>query len=122
MKYDDLLSFPYEDNGRFGKTRGLDCYGVVLEMCKRNGTPLKDIVYPTSDVEADKFGSYYRKINVTQIDEKDARAGDLVQCEYHGNLHIAFMLSRDTVIHATTSGVRVSSLNALNKKRYMRVL
>lgn len=121
MKYDDLLNLPYEDFGRFGKTKGVDCYGLVLELCRRNGTSLKDIVYDTPNVPADKFGFFYRNINVAEISPEQIRPGDIIQCTFNGNLHLAFILSKETAIHATASGVRVSPLNAFQNKKYFRV-
>lgn len=121
MKYDDLLNLPYEDLGRFGQTKGIDCYGVVLELCKRNGTPLKDIVYPDSHVPNDKFGDYYRNINAKQIPFEQVQKGDVLQCTYNGNLHLAFILSKETAIHATKKGVRISPLIAFSDKKYFRV-
>ena len=41
MTYEDLLVVPWVDKGR--TLDGLDCYGIVLELCNRAGTPLKDI-------------------------------------------------------------------------------
>ena len=121
MKYDDLLNLPYEDLGRYGKTKGLDCYGVVLEMCRRNGTPLKDFAYPESHVPVDKFGLYYRHVNAEEIPFDQIKEGDVLQCTYNGNLHLAFILSKEMVIHATNRGVRVTPLNAFENKKYFRV-
>ena len=47
IDYVDLLEVPYKLNGR-DKT-GLDCYGLVVEMFKRNGVTLPDYFYADSD-------------------------------------------------------------------------
>ena len=122
MKYDDLLNLPYEDFGRFGKNKGLDCYGVVLEMCRRHGTPLKDIVYPEPHISVDKLGLYYRNINAREISFEQVKEGDVLQCIYNGNLHLAFILSKEMVIHATNKGVRITPLTAFTNKKYFRVI
>ena len=38
--YNDLLGAKYKPHGR--GDGGYDCYGLVLECCRRAGTPLKD--------------------------------------------------------------------------------
>lgn len=122
MKYDDLLALPYQSNGRVGKDRGTDCYGYVLELCRRNSKPLKDFVFPSEKVPASSLNEYYEKINLKTISEEEACFGDLVQCEFEGNLHIAFLLDKTTVTHMTFSGARVSPVTALQKRKYMRII
>lgn len=119
--YEDLLSLPFEINGRFGKTEGIDCYGLVLEMTRRAGKPLNDVVYPTEPVPLSDIGRYSDGLNLKEITEEEADCGDIIQCEYEGNLHVAYMLSRNLVIHATFNGVRISPLLYLKNKKYMRV-
>lgn len=121
MRYDDLMSLPYEDFGRVGKTKGVDCYGLVLECCRRNGKPLKDIVYDSPKIDNDKTGLFYRDLNVEEITFEEIKRGDLLQCSFDGNLHIAFILSKECVINATTSGVRVSPISAFSNKKYLRI-
>ena len=38
--YNDLLGAKYKPHGR--GDGGYDCYGLVLECCRRAGTPIKD--------------------------------------------------------------------------------
>lgn len=121
MRYEDLLSLPYEDGGRFGVTKGIDCYGLVIEMCKRNGKPMKDFAYPTARVTPGEAAEYYSEINAERIGEADARAGDVVECLFDGHLHVAFLLGHDAAIHATYSGVRVSPVTVLRERKYWRI-
>ena len=56
MKYDDLLNVPFK---RFGRDKsGFDCYGVVMECCKRAGTPLKDLYGGIVDLPAESVNDY----------------------------------------------------------------
>lgn len=121
MKYEDLLSLPFEINGRFGKTEGIDCYGVCIEMVHRDGRILNDVVYPSLRIPAAQAEAYSEKLNVAPIAEEEAGEGDIVQGEYEGYLHVAYMLDKKTVIHATFSGVRVSPIIAIKNRKYMRV-
>ena len=121
MKYEDLLGLPFEINGRFGKTKGIDCYGLVLEMARRAGKELSDVVYPTKPIPASDLEGYRDGLNVREITREEAGAGDIIQCEYEGYLHVAYMLGKDMVIHATFRGVRISPVYCLSNIKYMRI-
>ncbi len=119
MKYDDLLNVPYKAGGR-NKSDGLDCYGLCIEMCRRNGKKLKDLRFcPQNE---DMLAEDAAKLNVVQIQEEDAEAGDILQSVWNGELHIAYMLDKIKVIHATTSGVRVTPVIAFRERKFFRVV
>lgn len=44
MTYTDLLGTKYKPHGR-NKAEGFDCYGLAIEVLKRNGLTLPDIYY-----------------------------------------------------------------------------
>ena len=118
MKWDDLLTVPYKAHGR--TISGMDCYGLVLECCKRAGTPLNDIRYGCDHVPSDTLSFYTRKVNVCPIES--AQSGAIVECEYSGNLHVGYLIDKKTVLHMTSSGMRVSPLLALRKARFYEVV
>lgn len=122
MKYDDLLGLPYVSNGRIGRDPGTDCYGYVLELCRRNGTPLKDFQFPSGKLHLTEYINYYSQANVRQIEANEAREGDLLQCEYEGELHICYILDKQTVTHMTYSGPRVSPIRFLKNKTFLRII
>ena len=66
ITYEDLFLIPYKEKGRDIKT-GLDCYGLVLELCKRNHTPLIDIT-EIPPYTADKLPNITKQANVREID------------------------------------------------------
>lgn len=118
MKWDDLLTVPYKANGR--DMSGMDCYGLVLECCRRNGTPLRDVRYEGAEIAADTLSFYTRAVNVCPIES--AQAGAVIECEYAGNLHIGFLVDTKTVLHMTYEGMRVSPLLALRNVRFYKVV
>ncbi len=118
MKWDDLLTVPYKANGR--DTSGMDCYGLVLECCRRNETPLRDVRYEGAEISADTLSFYTRKVNVRPIES--AEAGAVIECEYKGNLHIGFLIDAKTVLHMTYEGMRVSPLLAFRHVRFYEVI
>lgn len=118
VKYEDLLNVPFVYGGR--SKYGMDCYGLCIEMSRRNGKPLKDLCFESAQ-ESQNLSDSIEKLNITEIPEKEACAGDLVQCVYEGTLHVAFLIDSKRVIHATFGGVRVSPLLVLKERRFFRV-
>lgn len=120
MKYDDLLNVPFK---KFGRDKsGYDCYGLCVEMCRRAGTPLKDLYGGIVDLPADGVNDYIRGgLNVREIPEP--RAGALAYGTYKGNVHVAYIVERNLVIHAIIDkGVRVSPLAAIRPIAYYEVI
>ena len=109
MTYEDLLIVRYKDNGR--DTDGMDCYGLVLELCNRAGNPLRDIVYEGNEESEWVDGGYVASLNVEE--RSWAEQGFIVQCTYAGRLHIGYLVNKKTVVHMTRDGVRVTPIAAL---------
>ena len=120
MKYDDLLNIPFKKFGR--NKNGFDCYGVVMECCKRAGTPLRDLYNDIVDLPADKVDDYIRGgLNVRQIDE--AKVGAIVYSMYHGNTHVGYIVERGKVLHATIDkGVKITPLIAMHPIAFFEVI
>lgn len=119
MKYDDLLNIPFK---KFGRDKsGYDCYGVVMECCKRAGTPLKDLYGGIVDLPADRVNDYVSGgLNVREIGAP--KKGALVYSIYKGNVHIGYIVERGLVLHATIDkGVKISPLAALRPIAYYEV-
>ena len=119
MKYDDLLNIPFKKFGR--DKNGFDCYGVVMECCKRAGTPLKDLYGDIVDLPADKVNDYISGgLNVKQI--KEAKIGAIVYSIYHGNTHVGYIVERGKVLHATIDkGVKITPLIAMHPIAFFEV-
>lgn len=120
MKYDDLLNIPFKKFGR--DKNGFDCYGVVMECCKRAGTPLRDLYNDIVDLPADKVDDYIRGgLNVRQIDE--AKVGAIVYSMYHGNTHVGYIVERGKILHATIDkGVKITPLIAMHPIAFFEVI
>ena len=98
IKYDDLLTAEYKPHGR--GDGGYDCYGLVLECCRRAGTPLKD-----------PFRKY-----------ESMEAGAVAECASGRNLHVGYMVAPDKVLHITRRGARVTHIKAVNAVRFYEVV
>ena len=48
----DLVGVPYKDHGRDKK--GMDCYGLVIEVLRRKGVSVPDAFYQDTAIETNK--------------------------------------------------------------------
>ena len=117
--YEDLLESQYKDFGRDPKT-GLDCYGLIIECCKRAETPLNDVVYETTKCKADFVDAAALHVNIKQIDKP--RKGALVQCYYNKHMHAGYMLNDVHMIHMTYDGVRITPVFAVTDAKFYEVV
>lgn len=119
MKYDDLLNIPFK---KFGRDKsGFDCYGVVMECCRRAGTPLKDLYGDIVDLPADGVNDYISGgLNVREIPAP--KPGALVYSIYKGNVHVGYIVERGKVLHATVNGVKISPLSVMKPIAFYEVI
>ena len=117
--YNDLLSAKYKPHGR--GDGGYDCYGLVLECCKRAGTPIKD---PFQKYEHLPVGAELLYINdYNNIKEINApKPGAIAECKTGDNLHVAYLVTPQLALHITQKGCRVTHICALNPIRYYEVI
>lgn len=119
IKYDDLLGAPYKPHGR--GDGGYDCYGLVMECCKRAGTPIQDPFIKYVHLPAGEELHYINDYN--NIKEIDApKAGAVAECKTGANLHVAYMVTSTLALHITQRGARVTHIRALNPIRFYEVM
>ena len=117
--YNDLLGAKYKPHGR--GDGGYDCYGLVLECCRRAGTPIKD---PFQKYEHLPVGAELLYINdYNNIKEINApKTGAIAECKTGENLHVAYMVTPQLALHVTQKGARITHVRALNPIRYYEVI
>lgn len=117
--FDDLLNVPYKAHGR--DKNGFDCYGLVIECCRRAGKELQDVWYEADSLPSDAAAEYVAKgLAVKHISSPQKHC--VVEMEYGGNLHIGFMVDRDNVIHTTKRGVKITPLFYCNVHCFYEVV
>ncbi|WP_147613005.1 NlpC/P60 family protein [Treponema pectinovorum] len=121
MKYDDLLNVPYKEQGRT-KEEGFDCFGVCVEMCRRDGKILKDPFKDIKNISNEEANDYINEaLNIKEIPK--AEPGAIVEFFLSGNLHAGYVVKGDLMIHATKDkGVRISPIKALNPVAFYEVI
>jgi len=104
----DLIGIPYKENGR--DLNGLDCYGLAIEVEKRLGKNLIDVVYDNHSEElAEEYKPLLNLREVSQI-----YRGVILEMHHDGELHIGVALNKEVMIHATINqGVRISKIGCL---------
>lgn len=110
IKTDDLLGKPWKMNAR--GPDAYDCYGLVIECCKRAGTPLLDLKYckEMNQKGCEELGKI-SGVNLKKI--ASAKAGCLVEIDLYDTMHIGYMLDNYNVLHTTKSGVKCTNIKRL---------
>lgn len=119
MNFTDLIGVPYKEHGRT-KEEGLDCYGLVLECCRRAGTPLTDLDYHSPSFTLPQADDAKPSLNVREV--PGPKPGRIVEMDYNGKIHVGYMADMNNVLHATDRGVRLSALAALKVRGFYEVL
>ncbi len=111
--YKDLIGIKYKDNGR-SKEEGYDCYGIAIEVYKRNGRFLEDKIKDPSE----------RKLtNCEKIDCLENLCMVLFRNRQDICYHVAVYIGDGLVIHTDYKKVCIEPLSKFNCKRkeYYRV-
>ena len=95
----DLIGIPYKPHGR--DLSGMDCYGVVIEMMKRQGKNIPDVFYGDTKKETNVsvLQSLEAVIPNTKLDKPEE--GAVVELLVNGQpSHVGVCLGDGTFIHA----------------------
>jgi len=116
MDVSDLIGIPYKVHGR--DETGLDCFGLIWLIAKRNNTPVKDPVYKGFDPSLVKLANY---IGVKQINE--FQAGCVLEIEKDGRLHLGYAIDQERMIHCThNEGVTVEEISKYKVKGHYQFI
>jgi len=109
MDVSDLIGLPYKVHGR-GES-GLDCFGLIWLIAKRNGTPIKDPAYKGFDPSLAKLADY------VGLKKCEFQAGCVLEIEKEGRLHLGYAIDQERMIHcAINEGVIVEDIFKYNVK------
>lgn len=110
IEYQDLLFAKYKEH---------DCYRFVIECLKRDGKDLKNL-RDTTKVEAKDLQEFVKYVNVVEV--QTPKAGDVLQTEYNGEVHLGYMLDSENVLHIVKTGARVTPTRAFKNVRFFEVI
>lgn len=107
ININDLIGVPYKDHGR--SLDGMDCYGLAIEVMRRYGYELRDVIYEDHALElADENAP---TLNITPIDAP--REGALIEMQFNNELHIGVCISKKEFIHMTRTGCRINHIGSI---------
>lgn len=112
VEINDLLGIPYKDHGR--DASGMDCYGLAIEVQRRYGYKLHDVVYDCHALELEN--EKLPTLNVHRI--AGPETGALIEMQWRNELHIGVCLNTREFIHMTRTGCRVSQIGAVKVRGY----
>lgn len=113
----DLIGIEWKDNGR--DLSGLDCYGLAIEVEKRLGKKLKDVVYENHSSELEEKN--VPTLNVEKTEEIEI--GNIISMTIKNELHIGVIINDTEFIHATKNqGVRISLISNYKIKNIYKVI
>lgn len=115
MNYTDLLGIKFKVHGR-NKEEGFDCYGLAIEVLKRNGIILKDVFYEKLENEDEIRKNAFLKTKSKKIDSLKKNCIILLTVKGEPT-HIAVYIGDGFIIHATkNSGVVIQPLHIWKKR------
>ena len=96
-KVADLVGIPYARHGR--DECGLDCFGLIWLIAKRNGTPIDDPWYRGYDP------SLMGKAESVGLERADGlEPGRVIEMVKDGRLHLGYAIDERRMIHAAING------------------
>ena len=120
MKYDDLLNVPFKRGGR--DKAGMDCFGIVVECCRRAGTPIKDPFAALDSSIPLEEAMRIRKEAINAFEVESPAVGRIALTEHGGRSHVGYIVARGRVLHAVEGGrARVSPLACFRNPRFFEV-
>ena len=112
MDISDLIGVPYKIHGR--DESGLDCFGLIYLIAKRNGTPIVDVPYKGFDPSLVKLAT---AVGLKQVNE--LTKGCVLEIEKDGRLHLGYSINKDQMIHCThNEGVIVENITTYKIKGF----
>ena len=117
MNYTDLLGTKFTTHGR-SKEEGFDCYGLAIEVLKRNNIYLPDVFYESFDEKESVREKIYAITEYAKIEKPEINC--IIELEVMGEpCHVGVYIGSGLFIHTTKkTNVIIESL-ARYKHRVM---
>ena len=100
MDYSDLIGTRFKIHGR-SKEEGFDCYGLAIEVLRRNGIKMVDVFYDTLDNRKEVHDIIHNIIPNQKIDKAEENC--IIEIDVRGEpLHIGVYIRNGKFIHTTS--------------------
>jgi cell wall-associated NlpC family hydrolase len=117
MKFNDLIGRGYKIHGRT-KEEGFDCWGLVLELYKREGITLPDPCYFDTEVATNKRVLEGLEATIPNIKLDTPEPGCIIEFKIFGEpSHVGIYIGNNDFIHSSqNTGVVVDKLYRWEKR------
>lgn len=99
VSYRDLIGVPYKVHGR-SIEEGFDCYGIAIEVLKRNGLLLEDVFYKDSLEFESTRDKVIGSLSLEKIEKMEELSIIEISC-FGVPSHIGVYLGQGQMIHST---------------------
>ena len=116
----DLIGVPFTNHG--SSVNGFDCYGLAIEVERRFGHKLYDVIYEhsTDIIFTENAPKIIKQMNKKVYKTDKQKAGDIVLfANKKGEMvHIGVILNGDDFIHCDCNSVHINQLHDYFRKNY----
>jgi probable lipoprotein NlpC len=111
-----LVGIPYKDHGR--DASGMDCYGLVIEVLRRQGINIPDVFYSDTNNETNKKILKVLEEGIPNMELQKPEEGAVIEMLVFGEpSHVGVCLGDGTFIHALKKvGVAIEPLSRYRHK------
>ena len=113
--YSDLLGCKFKTHGR-NKQEGFDCYGLAIEVLRREGINLPEIPYNHLDESESVYDAFFSSIKYVKIDKPEKNC--IINIEYKNlPIHCGVYIGEGKFIHSVFGlGVTIEPLHAWERR------
>lgn len=114
MNYNDLIGSKYKIHGRNVK-EGFDCYGLAIEVLRRNNIYLKDYIYESLSDKDRVYNDALTTLNIKKLDKIENLC--IIEMESRQEpCHIAVCIGEGQLIHTSKYGVVIEPIWKYQKR------